>query len=139
MLTLARNHFAFKCIRTGSVSPTLFLASRRLSPPGTCRYATSSQDSAQEEEEFEYPSDKAGAWDAIKTTTATLMCLGIAGYGYHKYYKGLVLRKIENAFKPGDPALDLTPSVIRKGHTQSGSDQSHWVTRHFLYAEKSNR
>jgi hypothetical protein len=31
----------------------------------------------------------------------------LAGYGYHRYYKSLVLSKIENAFNPGDPQLDL--------------------------------
>ncbi len=30
-----------------------------------------------------------------------------AGYGYHRYYKYLVLQKMENAFKPGDPVLEL--------------------------------
>jgi hypothetical protein len=30
-----------------------------------------------------------------------------AGYGYHKYYKHLVLNKIDNAFNEGDPALNL--------------------------------
>ncbi|BFZ63843.1 hypothetical protein YB2330_004980 [Saitoella coloradoensis] len=43
----------------------------------------------------------------ITTTVASLACLGLAGYGYHKYYKHLVLAKIKNAFTPGpdDPAL----------------------------------
>ncbi|CAK7225723.1 hypothetical protein SBRCBS47491_005986 [Sporothrix bragantina] len=32
---------------------------------------------------------------------------GIAGYGYHLYYKRLVLRKMTIAFEPGDPVLEL--------------------------------
>ncbi|CAK7227618.1 hypothetical protein SCUCBS95973_006603 [Sporothrix curviconia] len=32
---------------------------------------------------------------------------GIAGYGYHHYYKTLVLRKMTIAFEPGDPVLEL--------------------------------
>ncbi|CAK7205137.1 hypothetical protein SEUCBS139899_007902 [Sporothrix eucalyptigena] len=32
---------------------------------------------------------------------------GIAGYGYHHYYKNLVLRKMNIAFEPGDPVLEL--------------------------------
>ena len=131
MLTPARFHYAFKCIRQGPVLERLFITSRRLSPPGTRRYATSAEEKNEEVEYESASSNKPGAWDAIKTTTATLMCLGIAGYSYHKYYKRLVLKKIENAFKPGDPALDLTPNVISKRGTQSGSDQSHWVTRFF--------
>ena len=31
----------------------------------------------------------------------------VAGYSYHKYYKYLVLEKIDNAFLPGDPALEV--------------------------------
>ena len=38
----------------------------------------------------------------------------LAGYGYHKYYKYLVLQKMENAFKPGDPVLEL--AAMDKGH-----------------------
>jgi len=33
--------------------------------------------------------------------------LGLAGFGYHKYYKHLVLSKIDKAFDPGDPVLTL--------------------------------
>jgi hypothetical protein len=65
--------------------------------------------------------------NGILTTIATLACLGVAGYGYHKYYKWLVLKKIQNAFMPGDPALDLIPRVIAKGDT--GEESSHWITR----------
>ncbi|CAK7563563.1 MAG: hypothetical protein SEPTF4163_001432 [Sporothrix epigloea] len=32
---------------------------------------------------------------------------GIAGFGYHHYYKKLVLRKMMVAFEPGDPVLEL--------------------------------
>ena len=41
------------------------------------------------------------------TTLASITILGLAGYGYHKYYKYLVLKKMENAFQPGDPMLEL--------------------------------
>ena len=37
----------------------------------------------------------------------TGIVLGIAGYSYHKYYKWLVLHKMEKAFRPGDPALEI--------------------------------
>ena len=70
-------------------------------------------------------------WDSVVTTVATLACIGVAGYGYHKYYKWLVLKKIENAFTPGDPALDLIPRVIAKG--TPGAPEAHWVTRWYLY------
>jgi hypothetical protein len=66
-------------------------------------------------------------WDSVTTTVATLACLGAAGYGYHKYYKWLTLKKIEKAFMPGDPALELVPRVIANNIT--GHPESHWVTR----------
>ncbi|KAG8534175.1 uncharacterized protein KY384_001019 [Bacidia gigantensis] len=46
-------------------------------------------------------------FESAATTFATLLILGLAGYSYHKYYKFLVLQKIEKAFEPGDPVLDL--------------------------------
>jgi hypothetical protein len=50
------------------------------------------------------------AWkvfEAASTTFASIAILGLAGYSYHLYYKSLVLRKMEKAFTPGDPMLDL--------------------------------
>lgn len=46
-------------------------------------------------------------FESSATTSASLLVLGLAGYGYHKYYKYLVLQKMEKAFKPGDPVLEL--------------------------------
>lgn len=53
-------------------------------------------------------------FESAATTFASLAILGAAGYGYHLYYKSLVLRKMDVAFAPGDPVLDLaapTPSA----------------------------
>jgi len=53
-------------------------------------------------------------FESASTTFASLLVLGLAGYGYHLYYKALVLRKMRIAFDPGDPVLDLaapTPSA----------------------------
>ena len=46
-------------------------------------------------------------FESAATTFASLAVLGLAGYGYHRYYKNLVLKKMENAFAPGDPVLEL--------------------------------
>ena len=46
-------------------------------------------------------------FESSATTSASLLVLGLAGYGYHRYYKYLVLQKMEKAFKPGDPVLEL--------------------------------
>ncbi|KAI9679812.1 MAG: hypothetical protein M1817_004826 [Caeruleum heppii] len=52
-------------------------------------------------------------FESAATTMASLSILGLAGYGYHKYYKYLTLQKIENAFSPGDPMLDIAePSPV---------------------------
>ncbi|KAG0124218.1 hypothetical protein HOY82DRAFT_618177 [Tuber indicum] len=53
---------------------------------------------------------KGTAWkifESAATTGASLAILGLAGYTYHKYYKRLVLQKIDNAFNQGDPALNM--------------------------------
>jgi len=58
-------------------------------------------------------------FESAATTFASLAVLGAGGYGYHLYYKSLVLRKMEVAFNPGDPVLDLaapTPSAKRLVH-----------------------
>ena len=48
-----------------------------------------------------------------------------AGYSYHWYYKYLILQKIDGAFQPGDPALQIA------GVSSSGGqpDTEHWVVR----------
>ena len=45
-------------------------------------------------------------FESATTTLASLTVLGLAGYGYHKYYKSLVLQKMKKAFEPGDPVLE---------------------------------
>lgn len=37
----------------------------------------------------------------------------LAGYAYHRYYKYIMLEKIDNAFNLGDPALNL--ATARRG------------------------
>lgn len=46
-------------------------------------------------------------FEAAATTGASIFILGLVGYSYTRYYKYMVLEKIDNAFKPGDPVLDL--------------------------------
>lgn len=53
--------------------------------------------------------------ESAATTFASISILGLAGYSYHLYYKSMVLRKIDEAFTPGDPMLDLAaPPPINK-------------------------
>lgn len=76
--------------------------------------------------------------EAAATAFASILVLGtgfgLGGYLYHKFYKWVVLYKMERAFKPGDPVLELAatgkqiPNSIASAQG-SGSDESHWVVR----------
>jgi hypothetical protein len=48
-----------------------------------------------------------------------------------------VLKKIEKAFQPGDPALELIPRVVGMGDAldSDGKENSHWVTRFVNFIE----
>ena len=69
--------------------------------------------------------------ESAATTLASILVLavgfGLAGYAYHKSYKRLVLRKMENAFAPGDPVLDLA-SIAKEVPTR-GDEEGRWVRR----------
>ncbi|KAI9715321.1 MAG: hypothetical protein M1828_000886 [Chrysothrix sp. TS-e1954] len=62
-------------------------------------------------------------FESAATTFASITILGLVGYSYTRYYKHLVLQKINNAFEPGDPILDLAGSD--KGPAQA----PHWIHR----------
>ncbi len=74
-------------------------------------------------------------FESAATTFASIAVLGLAGYSYHRYYKQLVLQKIENAFKPGDPVLELAAlgksasgSSTHIASGEDGNDQN-WILR----------
>ena len=69
------------------------------------------------------------AFESATTTFVSLMVLGLAGYGYHRYYKHLVLQKMERAFDPGDPVLDLANQGKLTPDDQSTDDEKHWIRR----------
>lgn len=74
--------------------------------------------------------------DAAATAFASIVVLGtgfgVGGYFYHKFYKWLVLHKMEGAFEPGDPVLELAaigkqiPNTIA---SQSQTQEDHWILR----------
>lgn len=72
-------------------------------------------------------------FETAATTFASIAVLGLAGYSYHIYYKALVLRKIEKAFAPGDPMLDLAsppgPHVPPGDTSDSTEDDDNWIPR----------
>ncbi|TAQ86753.1 hypothetical protein B7494_g4914 [Chlorociboria aeruginascens] len=75
--------------------------------------------------------------EAAATAFASLVVLGtgfaLGGYLYHRFYKWLVLHKMEQAFKPGDPVLELAamgkqvPNTISDGEDRRGDE--HWILR----------
>ncbi|EHA47070.1 hypothetical protein MGG_10420 [Pyricularia oryzae 70-15] len=79
--------------------------------------------------------------EAAATSFASIVVLAvgfaIAGYAYHKSYKAIVLKKMANAFEPGDPVLELAamgkgmPYPLIHGHHPDGSEvgSHHWVAR----------
>ena len=75
-------------------------------------------------------------FESTMTTFASVAVLGLAGLAYHKYYKSLILSKIENAFRPGDPVLEMAapsepnPAVgAKQVIDDKNRDTSHWVPR----------
>jgi len=78
-------------------------------------------------------------FESAATTFASLAVLGGAGYGYHLYYKSLVLRKMEVAFDPGDPVLDLaapTPSAKNTTHEDSDVERDNAAVAWFEQPEQ---
>ncbi|RMZ76772.1 hypothetical protein DV737_g4648, partial [Chaetothyriales sp. CBS 132003] len=72
-------------------------------------------------------------FESVATTSATIAVLGLAGYSYHVYYKRMVLRKMEKAFEPGDPMLELSLTTSNRSLAPSADDvdieADQWVLR----------
>lgn len=98
-------------------------------PPTPGNDAPNPVDDATEQDDKDGESDSKGskpnwkgtAWrmfESAATTGASIFILGLVGYSYTRYYKYMVLEKIENAFRPGDPVLELAATgkeVPKKG------------------------
>lgn len=67
-------------------------------------------------------------FEAAATTFASIAILGAVGYSYTIYYKRHVIKKMEHAFEPGDPILEIaalgknTPSAAKGGRIR-------WIER----------
>jgi hypothetical protein len=74
-------------------------------------------------------------FESAATTLASISILGMVGYSYNIYYKYHVLNKMENAFAPGDPVLEITGHGMRAMPTNVIHDESdddnhdHWILR----------
>ncbi|KAK3701497.1 hypothetical protein LTR37_015471 [Vermiconidia calcicola] len=74
--------------------------------------------------------------EAALTTFASVAILGLVGYSYTRYYKYNVLEKMEHAFAPGDPVLEMAATAKRGTATmgervlsEEEMRQEHWVLR----------
>lgn len=75
--------------------------------------------------------------EAAATAFASVLVLGIGfgagGYFYHRFYKWLVLHKMEIAFQPGDPVLDLAAMTKQMPKTtkphEDENEDDHWIHR----------
>ncbi|KAL6702560.1 hypothetical protein ACN47E_001557 [Coniothyrium glycines] len=87
---------------------------------------------------------KGTAWkmfEAAATTGASIFILGCVGIGYTRYYKWNVLEKMENAFREGDPVLDLAATgkevpreptrleVTKGAMKEDDNDYDRWIPR----------
>ncbi|KAL8303003.1 hypothetical protein RB597_005347 [Gaeumannomyces tritici] len=136
-------------VRLGPVvgSPSCVTSLSPPSRPHSRRYFSFSQtkrdsDSKKHGRGDDEPSLGCRMLESAATSFASIFVLalgfGAAGYGYHKFYKHLVLQKMQGAFEPGDPVLDL--AAMSKGMTASPptthikgdhnvEETPHWVQR----------
>jgi hypothetical protein len=71
--------------------------------------------------------------EAAATALASIVVLGtgfgLGGYLYHRFYKWLVLHKMEGAFQPGDPVLELAAMGKQVSTSIASADEEHWILR----------
>lgn len=65
-------------------------------------------------------------FESAMTTFASCFVLGAVGYSYTRYYKYMVLEKMDNAFNPGDPVLDLARG---KPPRREEAEDGYWIVR----------
>ncbi|WEW55225.1 hypothetical protein PRK78_000654 [Emydomyces testavorans] len=109
--------------------------SQDLNPGGPPQPGQESPEIPEREHKNDGPTFKSTVlkmFESAATTFASIAVLGLAGFSYHKYYKHLVLAKMDNAFNPGDPVLEVAGVSPSMG--TEGSDTTHWIER-----EEQNR
>ncbi|EEP82655.1 conserved hypothetical protein [Uncinocarpus reesii 1704] len=104
--------------------------SQDLNPGGPPQPGQETPDVSERESKDDGPTLKSTGlrmFESAATTFASIAVLGLAGYSYYKYYKFLVLKKMDNAFNPGDPVLEVAGVAPSMG--TEGSDTRHWIQR----------
>jgi hypothetical protein len=100
---------------------------------------TPSDDSAEEKPSSKWKGTAFKMFESAMTTLASISILGMVGYSYTIYYKRHVLKKMERAFEPGDPVLDIAgpgnhalPSSQDDDINDESDDEDrdHWILRH---------
>ncbi|KAE8149515.1 hypothetical protein BDV25DRAFT_125237 [Aspergillus avenaceus] len=124
---LARCPSRPNCAQRGLLPENTMSESRCLSQVsfgGLSRYQQSADD--QEEQSHSsgsnFKSTLYKVFETGATTLASILILGAAGYSYHKYYKHLILEKMEDAFRPGN-------RILQVANIESGVVQSHYEER----------
>lgn len=97
-------------------------------------------DGSKQEEKEKKGTDWKGTgfkmFESAATTFASISILGLVGYSYNIYYKYHVLNKMENAFAPGDPVLEITGHGMKAMPATDAHDEAddeerdHWILRH---------
>ncbi|CAD6443107.1 4ec08f58-92a2-4737-a96c-2de7c5278db4 [Sclerotinia trifoliorum] len=98
--------------------------------PHNNHFRKSREDSSSHDESSNL---KAKMLEAAVTALASIIVLGtgfgLGGYLYHRFYKWMVLHKMEIAFKPGDPVLDLAATSKQVPKKYTAQDDEHWIHR----------
>ncbi|GIZ39986.1 hypothetical protein CKM354_000334500 [Cercospora kikuchii] len=96
---------------------------------------SSSSDAGNGQARFDWKGTAFKMTEAALTTFASVAILGAVGYGYTRYYKYMILEKMEHAFDPGDPVLDIA-ATAKQGSATGGhvlvdeeKQREHWVLR----------
>lgn len=90
---------------------------------------SSSKESRSKQSESRFGSTVFKIFETGATTFTSIAILGLAGYSYHVYYKELVLRKMEMAFTPGDPMLELASPPAAHEPAQLDEETENWIDR----------
>ncbi|RYP16710.1 hypothetical protein DL765_004946 [Monosporascus sp. GIB2] len=65
--------------------------------------------------------------EGAATALGSIVILGLAGYSYHRYYKSLVLVKIENSFLPG--YFNFERAALGPVGAESAVEDEDWIPR----------
>ncbi|KAK4665009.1 uncharacterized protein QC763_509710 [Podospora pseudopauciseta] len=96
------------------------------------RHYSKDKDKCNDDDHRHEPSIWYKMLESAATSLASILVLGtgfaLAAYTYHKSYKYFVLKKMSNAFEPGDPVLDLA-AIGKDLPLSKTAAATHWIER----------